>query len=275
MFGYERGAFTGAERKKPGKFELAHEGTLFLDEIGELPLPLQAKLLHVLQDREFARLGGEEVIRVDVRIVAATNRRLPELVRAGAFREDLYYRLNVIPIEVPPLRERREAIPELAMRVMERACREYGRPPVPLSREVLDQLTAYSWPGNVRELENLVRRIVVFGAAEPFANALGHSSTDPLADSSEATAIRTQVTTSEPEEIPVGARGLQDIVRRTALAAEAHALMETLNRVRWNRGAAARVLGISYKTLNRKMKQHGLRKTLLGTRTLDASLLSA
>ena len=164
LFGYERGAFTGASRPKPGKFELADGGSIFLDEIGEIAMPVQAKLLQVLQDREFARLGSQSDIRVDVRVIAATNKDLGQLVQDGHFREDLYYRLNVMAVHVPPLRERREEIPVLVERFLAEFAGEYGRSIPVLSAATQERLLRYPWPGNVRELENAVRRIVVLGS---------------------------------------------------------------------------------------------------------------
>ena len=163
LFGHERGAFTGAHRRKPGKFELAHGGTIFLDEVGDLAVPLQVKLLQVLQDGEFARLGGTRDVRVDVRVLAATNLRLGQAVAAGLFRADLYYRLNVVRLVVPPLRERRAEIPILAQHFLRLYAARYNRPGRSLAPETLACFIAYDWPGNVRELENMVRRIVVLG----------------------------------------------------------------------------------------------------------------
>ncbi len=160
LFGHEKGAFTGAYRRKPGKFEIAERGTLFLDEVGELPLALQAKLLHVLQDNEFSRVGGTETITADVRLVAATNRPLDKAVMDESFREDLYYRLKVVDLYVPPLRERREEIAGLARAFVERFNQQFQRE-VTLSAESLRLLRDYPWPGNVRELENMMKRIVV------------------------------------------------------------------------------------------------------------------
>lgn len=161
LFGYERGAFTGAQRAKPGQFELADGGTLFLDEIGEVPAPLQAKLLQALQDGEFYRVGGQKKVHVDVRIVVATNRDLERAIREGLFREDLYYRLNVVHLRIPPLRERREDIPHLFALFVEKYGRRYGRTQSDMPPEVIKRFLAYDWPGNVRELENLVRRLIV------------------------------------------------------------------------------------------------------------------
>lgn len=161
LFGHVKGAFTGAVSHRIGRIEQAHGGTLFLDEIGDMPVDLQAKLLRVLQEREFQRLGSSETIRVDVRVVAASNRDLVQRIRENKFREDLYYRLNVVPIEMPPLRERLSDIPLLVDHFIEKICRQEGIPPKQIVREALDRLCAYSWPGNVRELENAVEKAVV------------------------------------------------------------------------------------------------------------------
>jgi DNA-binding NtrC family response regulator len=161
LFGYEKGAFTGAHARKAGKFELAHDGTLFLDEIGDVPAAIQVKLLRVLQTREFTRVGGTHNLKVDVRVVAATNRGLEEMTRAGTFRDDLYYRLCVLPIRLPPLRDRREDIPDLARHFLDRFRRETGGGPEELSDEAMRVLTAHPWPGNVRELQNIIERSVV------------------------------------------------------------------------------------------------------------------
>ncbi len=161
LFGHEKGAFTGAHRRKPGKFELAHRGTFLLDEIGEMPLSLQAKLLHVLQDGKFFSVGGTELITADVRLIAATNRNLAALVGSGEFREDLYYRLNVVTIPIPPLRTRREEIPALIQHFVGKFCQQYNRDTPTLSKETTRLFQEYTWPGNVRELENMIRRLVV------------------------------------------------------------------------------------------------------------------
>src|ERR1041385_8067121 len=166
LFGHEKGAFTGAYRQKPGKFEAADQGTLLLDEIGEMPLRLQAKLLHVLQDGEFSRVGGEKIIGTDVRLIASTNRDLETAMRAHQFREDLYYRLNVIEIRIPPLRERREEIPGLIDEFRRRFNVQYGRT-VEIPQDTVRVFLDYHWPGNIRELENAVKRIIVLGSARP------------------------------------------------------------------------------------------------------------
>jgi two-component system response regulator AtoC len=243
LFGHEKGAFTGAYRRKPGTFELADGGTLLLDEIAELPLALQAKLLHVLQDLEFARVGGSETTTVDVRILAATNRALDQAVRAGVFREDLYYRLKVVTLTVPPLRERREEIPVLARLFVERYNGQYSRT-VTLSEGELRRLTAHAWPGNVRELENLMKRMVVLGDTALLDEELPPGA--PARPRGEGCPVH-----------PAPTR-LREIVRRAALEAERAAILDVLERVQWNRAEAARLLRISYKALLAKIDQCGL-----------------
>ncbi|HPN81790.1 MAG TPA: sigma-54 dependent transcriptional regulator [Spirochaetota bacterium] len=161
LFGYEKGAFTGAAKRKPGRFELANEGTLFLDEIGDLPLDLQAKLLRALQEHAFLRVGGTELVSIDVRVIAATNKPVEEMVKNGAFREDLYYRLNVIPIGMPALRERTEDIPALVEHVLTRICQRMQIPRRSISRNAMDEAIRYPWPGNIRELENVLERSII------------------------------------------------------------------------------------------------------------------
>jgi len=248
LFGHEKGAFTGAYQRTRGKFETANGGTLFLDEIGEVPLPLQAKLLHVLQDFAFSRVGGHEVCSVDVRVVAATNRDLEALLGTGAFREDLYYRLNVVEVYVPPLRDRCEEILSLAERLLERFNAEYGRH-VDLPAELREVLLDYPWPGNVRELQNVMRRLVVLGNAPRVAADL----------------CRRHGAVASTPEVPVvqrpasgGELGLKAVARRAAMAAERTAIQEVLTQVRWNRTQAARILRVSYKTLLTKIAACGL-----------------
>ena len=166
LFGYEKGAFTGAAQRKPGKFELAHRGTIFLDEIGEMPMPVQGKILRALEERTFDRLGGTSSVKVDVRIVAATNRNLKQAVARRQFREDLYFRLSVFPITVPALRDRVDDIPILARHFVERQCRELGKKTLMLSPAAVEALQAYPWPGNVRELQNCLERAVILADAD-------------------------------------------------------------------------------------------------------------
>ena len=243
LFGHERGAFTGAHRRKPGKFEYANGGTLYLDEIAELPLSLQAKLLHVLQDFAFARVGGHGLINVQARVIAATNRDLERRVALGEFRDDLYYRLNVVELRIPPLRERREEIPGLAELFLARFNRQYGRKKQ-LSPETLSRLTEYSWLGNVRELENVIRRMVLLDDAERDFGVLVASRRHRL----------------DPPA-PAVSESLRDIARQAAREAERHALAEVLERVGWNRAKASRILKVSYKTLLHKIAEHGLAGT--------------
>jgi len=225
LFGHEKGAFTGAYRQKPGKFEAADQGTLLLDEIGEMPLRLQAKLLHVLQDGEFSRVGGEKIIRTDVRLIASTNRDLETAMRAHQFREDLYYRLNVIEIRIPPLRERREEIPVLVDHFLTRFNSQYGCK-IEVPADTMRVFIEYHWPGNIRELENAVKRVVVLGTHRTVHHEIAIS--------------------------------LKDISRQASRDAERVAIKEALDRVHWNRVKAARLLQIRYKALLYKMVQCGL-----------------
>jgi transcriptional regulator with PAS, ATPase and Fis domain len=250
LFGYERGAFTGAHRQKPGKFELANTGTIFLDEIGEMPMPVQAKLLQVLQDGEFSRLGSQSDIRVNVRVIAATNKNLARLVQQGLFREDLYYRLNVLNIHVPPLRERQEEIPILVEHFLDVYSREYARARQEVSAKTMQVFMDHPWRGNVRELENIIKRVVALGSESQVILDLA---TRP-AETSDG---------SPPPVAPPARRwdeslGLREVARRAAREAEAAALKEILDRVRWHRVEAARRLKISYKTLLRKVQECGL-----------------
>jgi two-component system response regulator AtoC len=251
LFGYEKGAFTGAHARKFGKFEVASGGTIFLDEIGEMSPALQAKLLQVLQDSQFTRLGGNRDITVDVRIVCATHRPLLEMVADRAFREDLYFRLNVVNIPIPPLRERREEIPLLVESFMQRYSLEYGRPPQVVSDRLSAELQRYPFPGNVRELENMVKRIVVLGGEETILSELarreagdgGRSAFEELLEEVEETA----------GDVP-----LREVGRRAALEVEREAIEAMLNRTGWNRKQAAKLLGVSYKTLLQKIRDCGL-----------------
>ena len=256
LFGFERGAFTGAIHAKPGKFEAADEGTIFLDEIGEMSSTLQAKLLQVLQDGEFSRLGGLSDLRVDVRVVAATNCNLERAVASGAFREDLYFRINVVEIALPPLRERREDIPLLTEHFLKRQQAAARRPAVTaLSAETLQLFATYDWPGNVRELENIVKRVVVLGDERAAHEVIE----------------RRQITVpARPQAAEVGApaaaqaegasrlTSLKDIGRTAAREAERVAILDMLERTRWNRKEAAEILGISYKALLYKIKDNRL-----------------
>ena len=292
LFGHEKGAFTGAATTRVGKFEQADTGTIFLDEIGEMKAALQAKMLHVLQDAQFTKLGSNKPITVDVRVVAATNRDLEAMLMSGAFREDLYYRLKVIEVTVPPLRERRNEISHLTQFFMDRYARRYNRPARQLTDELQQLFQRYEWPGNIRELENMIKRIVILqdeqlvvremtrtarpmpayaaagvgrsiggGAAiatddgpdDPVEAALDADAADGTDDGAEDSA--------EPEVpvamAPAGSR-LADVAKTAALKAERAIIEDTLRQVQWNRRRAAEQLGVSYKTLLNKIKECGI-----------------
>lgn len=245
LFGYEQGAFTGAVKTKPGKFEVCTGGTIFLDEIGEMPAMLQAKLLQVLQDGTFSRLGSRSPMKVDVRVIAATNINMKEAMANKTFREDLYYRLNGFTLSIPPLRERREEIPLLSDYFMRKGAKKYGREPLPFSADLTHGLIEHSWPGNLRELENVVNRYLVLGDEKAILDELSPS-TAYQGSSSVAAA-----------EAPGGA-GLKAMVRSLKGDAESTAIAQVLEGVGWNRKAAANDLQISYKALLYKIKQYDL-----------------
>jgi two-component system response regulator AtoC len=247
LFGHERGAFTGAHQRKPGRFELADGGTIFLDEIGELHAALQAKLLHVLQDGEFSRVGGRHNIRVDVRTICATNRDLAREVAAGRFREDLFYRLNVINILVPPLRERREEIPGLVDYFVQRYSRVFNVAERELSPEVMQAFLAYHWPGNIRELENFIKRMIVLQDW-----TLARTLIAPAVAAAPAVA-------PEPFAATKGL-SLKEISRRAVLEAEREVIGRALEQCRWNRVKTAKMLKISYRALLYKIKDMGLKQ---------------
>jgi two-component system, NtrC family, response regulator AtoC len=257
LFGHEKGAFTGAHRRKPGKFELAHRGTFLLDEIGEMPLGLQAKLLHVLQDGQFFRVGGSEVITSDARLIAATNKNLASVMTTGLFREDLYYRLNVVAISIPPLRERREEIPVLVEYFMSRFCRQYNRDALKISAGTVRLLQDYAWPGNVRELENMIKRAVVLQTEALVQQEIALRSEKPWTPKPEGASPVVAPAHPAPST-PEAEMGLKDIARRAAMAAEKAVIKEVLEKVRWNRAEAARLLKISYKAMLYKIRQVGL-----------------
>jgi transcriptional regulator with GAF, ATPase, and Fis domain len=289
LFGHEKGAFTGAATTRIGKFEQAHLGTIFLDEIGEMRPPLQAKLLHVLQDAEFTKLGSNKKIEVDVRVVTATNRDLEAMMVRGQFREDLYYRLKVIEAVVPPLRERRDEIPQLTDFFIAKYSERYNRPVRPVSPELRERFLHYEWPGNVRELENMIKRFVILQDEQLVIRELSkprmaaHTTmTLPQAGSSEYLAPPPYQ--SPPPMPPVAAppdpldldeddveeevvvppsqdgRRLSEVAREAALAAERSVIADTLKQVHWNRRKAAQLLGVSYKTLLNKIKETGIER---------------
>lgn len=240
LFGYEKGAFTGAVTKKPGRFELADEGTLFLDEIGDMPLNVQAKLLRVLQEREFERLGGINTIKVDVRIIAATNKNLASLVKQEEFREDLYYRLNVVPIEIPPLRKRREDIPILVEHFLSRSSSISKNTRKRITNEAMQKLINYKWPGNIRELENVVERCVVVTAGSLI------SVEDLPKDIAEYNI--------ENGDCLIKANTLDETVDN----AERSAIIKTLQECNGNRTQTSEKLGISRRSLHRKIIKYDI-----------------
>jgi len=268
LFGHERGAFTGAQQVRVGRFEFAHGGTLLLDEIGEMPLTLQAKLLHVLEDGEVTRLGNNRPVTIDVRVVAATNRNLEEMIRLGTFREDLYYRLQVIEVRVPPLRDRQDEILPLTEFFLLRYALRYGRPAPRPSATLRAALREYPWPGNVRELENLIKRFVILQDENLVHSELTRALAAALPTTAEAVAAPTGISAplaavNDERPTPVvvpdePGTSLPDLARRASLAAEREAIRRTLDRFRWNRRKAAERLGVSYKTLLNKMKECGI-----------------
>ena len=270
LFGYEPGAFTGANRQKLGKFDQAHCGTIFLDEISEMHPALQAKLLHVLQDGEFARLGGKRDIAVDVRVLAATNKPLERAVTEGLFREDLFYRLNVVTVHIPPLRERRPEIPVFLDYFLHKYSEFYGKNPPQFSEYAVQRMMEYTWPGNIRELENLVKRYVIVGNEAQIIRELSThkpvissmTGASPLwglpreaAPAAPAEPVRPPASTSKTAD-PDGNSSLSllEIGRRAAMAAEREAIERVLTQTRWNRRQAAKILKISYKALLNKLK---------------------
>jgi len=246
LFGYEQGAFTGAVRSKPGKFEIANKGTIFLDEIAEMSTHLQAKLLHVLQDHQYSRLGGRGLIETDVRVLAATNIDVQEAMKTGRFREDLYYRLNVLSILVPPLRERLIEIPLLFRHFLEKYSEKFGKSAPDPSQYLLDAAVKYPWPGNLRELENFVKRYVILEDDE-----------GSLRELVEMSSARQRTSPRETPPIP-REQGLKALVRGLKDEAEMEAIADALERTRWCRKDAAKMLGISYKALLYKMRQFNL-----------------
>ena len=248
LFGYERGAFSGAMQQKPGLFELADGGTILLDEIGEMSVHLQAKLLHVLQDGEFTRLGGRQLVKVDARVLASTNVDLDQAVAAGRFREDLFFRLNVIRVEVPPLRERHEDIAPLCAHFLKQYAARYKSPLRELPRELREAFLRHDWPGNVRELENAVRRYVILGDAEASMAELRSRS-------------RTEEGDPRPDDVPAPrdtathGMSLRKVAAQAAEDAERRLLSRVLAETRWNRRQAASQLKISYKALLNKLKK--------------------
>jgi len=251
LFGYEAGAFTGANHAKPGKFELCNKGTILLDEIGEMPPLLQAKLLHVLQDQQFSRLGSRTMVKVDVRILAATNIDIPEALANKRLREDLYYRLNAFTMSLPPLRDRKEEIPILLKHFMSRMSESYARPPLPLSGPLMEACLRHSRPGNLRELSNFIKRYLVLGD-----ETLAASELQPRPDGGGG--IHAEVAGRIPVSGADSAGGLKSLSRNAKDEAEAEAIARALEETNWNRKQAAALLKISYKALLYKIRQYGI-----------------
>jgi len=287
LFGFERGAFTGAIQYKPGKLEFANHGTMFLDEIGDMSVLLQAKLLQVLQNGEFTRLGGTHHVHVDVRTIAATNRDLEDAVQSGRFREDLYFRLNAVCISLPPLRERRDDVPVLTEYFLKKYAVHYNKPYAEISDETMRVFMEHDWPGNVRELEHLIERAVILGtdatirrevaqsiaiarqaAASQHWTVRGHQSAGNGGQSSAMGGNGTPVAvaaSTTPAQLAIAAAeagnySLKDISREAARQAERELILKMLQRTHWNRKETAEILGISYKALLYKIKENGLDK---------------
>jgi len=249
LFGYEKGAFTGAYGSKPGRVEMANRGTLFLDEIGEMDPLLQAKLLQLLQDSQFCRIGAQHDRHIEVRVICATNRNLAEEIETGAFRQDLFYRINVLNISLPPLRERSEDIPALVDYFLQQCRESYKLTARPVSPAVLQKMKRYSWPGNIRELENVVRRYVILDSD---ASVIGEAMTTPASDGE--------------IDLPAGVpTSLKAMTRQATLALERRIIRRTLEANGWNRKRAARALNISYRALLYKIKEAGI-----GTKRMPA-----
>ncbi|HEY6181148.1 MAG TPA: sigma-54 dependent transcriptional regulator [Terriglobales bacterium] len=242
LFGYEKGAFTGAYGSKPGRVEMAHRGTLFLDEISELDAALQSKLLQLLQDGQFCRIGAQEDKKVEVRVVCATNRRLEEEIENGTFRQDLFYRINVVNVSMPPLRERRADIADLANYFLDFYNRKYNCRAKTLSPELMNVLEKYHWPGNIRELENLIKRYVILGNEDAITNDL----------------VAREPQYLNPEINLDGPISLKKITRQAVHELEKKVILKVLQNHHWNRKQAARTLGISYRALLYKIREAGL-----------------
>jgi transcriptional regulator with PAS, ATPase and Fis domain len=249
LFGYEKGAFTGAGARKPGKFELAHRGTLFLDEIGDLPLNLQAKILRALEEKRFERVGGTALLQVDVRVVAATNRNLRAQIAARQFREDLYFRLSVFPITIPPLRERPDDISMLATHFIERFSRDQNKKPLMLAPSAVEELQAYPWPGNVRELQNCIERAVILTEGDTIhARHLSLTSKQPPpppADDGPWSQIDLSGT-------------LAGATQRIVAEVERRKIEQALKDAAGNRARAAEVLQVGFKAFAAKLREYGL-----------------
>jgi len=251
LFGHEKGAFTGAANRKPGKFELAHRGTLFLDEIGELPLALQAKILRALEEKRFERVGGTSLLQVDVRVVAATNRNLKAAVAARQFREDLFFRLSVFPITIPPLRERQSDIPMLAKYFIDRFCRVLNKKSLSLATSAVDELLAYPWPGNVRELQNCIERAVILTEGDSIhARHLSLSFREPAGASTPADDNPWSRIDLSGTMAVATARVVAEVERRK--------IQQALADAGGNKAKAAEALQLGFKSFTAKLREYGI-----------------
>ena len=266
LFGHEKGSFTGAIARRPGRFELADGGTLFLDEVGDLPMEVQIKLLRTLQEREFERVGGSETIKVDVRLVSATNRNLEQMIEDGEFREDLYYRLNVFPINLPPLRDRLDDLPPLVAHFIAKFSRQMGVTAAPAVPDALIKLREYNWPGNVRELENIIERAMILARGAPVSTAhldFGRRATSHAA--APIAAVIPSVTGTGPQPIVAAPSSLADDGKSLAerlLDSERKEIVAAVEKSRGNIASAARTLGINRSTLYYRLRKHGLEHLL-------------
>jgi two-component system response regulator AtoC len=261
LFGHEKGSFTGAVARRPGRFELADGGTLFLDEVGDLPMEVQIKLLRTLQEREFERVGGAETIKVDVRLVSATNRNLEKMIEDGEFREDLYYRLNVFPINLPPLRDRLDDLGPLVTHFIAKFSRQMAVVPAPASAEALARLREYNWPGNVRELENIIERAMILARGVPLG--IGHLDFGRRGGHSPAGGTPGTLPAVAPPPAPASA--LADDGKSLAerlLDSERKEIVAAVEKSRGNIASAARMLGINRSTLYYRLRKHGLEHLL-------------
>jgi len=249
LFGYEKGAFTGAFGRKPGKFEVAHKGTIFLDEIGEMSPGLQAKLLQVLQDASFTRLGGNDEVAVDVRIVCATHRPLTEMIADNRFREDLYFRLNVVNLHLPPLRERRDEMPALIEQFVRRYSREYAKAAIRPSTKLAALFARYHFPGNIRELENMIKRMIVLESEDTIVAEVERFESGERRRGGAFQALLEEI------EQTAGELPLKEVGRLASLEVEREAISTVLGQTGWNRKKAAARLGVSYKTLLQKIRE--------------------
>jgi two-component system, NtrC family, response regulator AtoC len=251
LFGYQKGAFTGAYASKPGRIELAHRGTLFLDEIAELELGLQAKLLQLLQDGQFCRIGGQQERQVEVRFICATNRQLEKEIKTGTFRQDLFYRINVLAIELPSLQQRICDIPMLGEYFLEKYGRQFNRPAPSLSIRLIQSMQKYAWPGNIRELENIIKRCVITGSEETICSSMENGNRVDFG-----------------AELPMdGVIKLKEATRKATKEFEQKIILKTLEANRWNRRATARALSISYAALLYKLREAGVPPRQFATRS--------